>query len=410
MSSKPTLSTPRLFRLWAVLCVLAAAVAGVVGFIATSSLVSSTERIRDNSGPVLVATQDVIASVAEADAASTAVFLSGQDQDRSQRLLYEEALARSISQVEEVARLIGDDDTAHLSLKDVAANLVRYAGQVEAARGANLNAEAGADDLLRAALATVRDDIFPQIDVVAARADTQLADDGRGLVPTVLAVVAAAMAGVVMLAANGVVRRRTNRLLNPGLVVAGLMLLVFALWVAVASASRSAELDNAETGGFDTIAATARIQQAGFSYKTAEAVSIVDGRSDPGLDAQAAEVQALLAEAGALADSDREDAAVAELVVRWDRYLEVSDRVEQLLASGDASGARVVASGEGNSAFNGFNTAVESVLLDNRTQFAEGVQAATAALGYLRVASVVLAAAAALAAWFGFQARIGEYS
>ena len=56
MSSKPTLSTPRLFRLWAVLCVLAAAVAAVVGFIDTSSLVSSIERIRDSSGTVLEAT------------------------------------------------------------------------------------------------------------------------------------------------------------------------------------------------------------------------------------------------------------------------------------------------------------------------------------------------------------------
>ena len=62
------------------------------------------------AGPVLVATQQLVASLAEADAAASAAFLSGQNEDPEQRRLYEQALARAGQQVEEIAALAGDDD------------------------------------------------------------------------------------------------------------------------------------------------------------------------------------------------------------------------------------------------------------------------------------------------------------
>ncbi len=408
-SAKQSLSTPRLFRVWSLACLVAVGLAGLLSFIATSSLVSSTRRIERNSGPVLVATQDVLASVAEADAASTSIFLAGQNEDRAQRLLYEESLSRSVSQVEEVARLIGDDEEAHTALKSVASELVVYSGQVESARSASIAGSADADGLLTVSLATVRDRIFPEIDQIAVRADAQVDDDTRGLTSTVVAVAAALVSALVLLAANRSVRRRTNRLVNLGLVGGAVLFVGLAVWVAAASSARSVELDRARSGGFEAIASTARIQQAGFSYKTAEAVSIVEGRSDPELANHASIVETLLSEAAGLADSDREDAAVVELSIRWQRYLATSQQVATLLDSDSVVEARSYAAADGNSAFNGFNTAVESVLSDNRSQFADGVDSARGALSYLRVASIVFAVIAALGAWFGLQTRIDEY-
>ncbi|MCP3936141.1 MAG: hypothetical protein GY708_12300 [Actinomycetia bacterium] len=395
--------------MWSLACLVAVGLAGLLSFIATSSLVSSTRRIERNSGPVLVATQDVLASVAEADAASTSVFLAGQNEDRAQRLLYEESLSRSVSQVEEVARLIGDDEEAHTALKSVASELVVYSGQVESARSASIAGSADADGLLTVSLATVRDRIFPEIDQIAVRADAQVDDDTRGLTSTVVAVAAALVSALVLLAANRSVRRRTNRLVNLGLVGGAVLFVGLAVWVAAASSARSVELDRARSGGFEAIASTARIQQAGFSYKTAEAVSIVEGRSDPELANHASIVETLLSEAAGLADSDREDAAVVELSIRWQRYLATSQQVATLLDSDSVVEARSYAAADGNSAFNGFNTAVESVLSDNRSQFADGVDSARGALSYLRVASIVFAVIAALGAWFGLQTRIDEY-
>ena len=104
-------STPAQYRVASIACVVVLALAALVGFLAATSLTDATDRARNNTGPVLLATQDVFASIAEADAASSAVFLSGTDEDREQRRLYEVALERSTAQLEEVSRLVGDDDT-----------------------------------------------------------------------------------------------------------------------------------------------------------------------------------------------------------------------------------------------------------------------------------------------------------
>ena len=86
-------------------CVVVLALAALVGFLGCD-LVDGRHRPRraTTPAPVLVATQDVFASIAEADAASSAVFLSGTDEDREQRRLYEVAhRTRPPRQLEEVS-------------------------------------------------------------------------------------------------------------------------------------------------------------------------------------------------------------------------------------------------------------------------------------------------------------------
>ena len=150
-------STPARYRLLSIVCVAALGLAALVAFLAARSLTDATDRARANTGPVLVATQDVFASIAEADAASAAVFLSGTDEDREQRRLYEVALERATAQLEEVSRLVGDDDADHDLIKAIAADLVVYAGQVEAARLANVEGVGDATDRLTDAITTVQD-------------------------------------------------------------------------------------------------------------------------------------------------------------------------------------------------------------------------------------------------------------
>ena len=67
------------------------------------------------------------------------------------------------------------------------------------------------------------------------------------------------------------------------------------------------------------------------------------------------------------------------------------------------------ATGPGNADFNGFNTSVESVLSDNRTQFLDGVASARDRLNLLRIIGIALPALAAALTFLGFQRRIAEY-
>ena len=73
-------------------------------------------------------------------------------------------------------------------------------------------------------------------------------------------------------------------------------------------------------------------------------------------------------DAAGVADSARERAAVAEMLVRWQRYQVRREALRR--ASGDD--ARRLATGDVSSTFNGFNFSVESVLCDNRAQFLAG--------------------------------------
>lgn len=429
LSKRPTMTTPRLLRVVSLVAVGAIAAAALVSFISLSTLASKTDRIDSNTGPVLIATQDVIASVAEADAASTGVFLSGAIEDREQRRLFEDALERATRQIEEVARLIGDDDVAHESLKTVSSQIVLYAGRVEAARLANQEGLDTADARLAESLTTVRDGILPEVDQITSRAQASLDSDNSGSLYALIAIAALVIASLVLWFGLALIRRRTNRLINLPVAVALVGLVGFAIWIGTATSARSNALERATEGGFASIALTARIQNAGFDYKTAETVGLIEGVAATELtelsavlalgaitDAEIELARAgtgttngLLLDAYDTADSDRERAAAIELLIRWARYLDTSEAIEQLLVTSDIVGARGLAVTDGNTAFNGFNTAVESVLSDNRSQFTDSVAEASDAIGWLRGASIVIPVLAALLAMWGFQTRINEY-
>ena len=99
-------------------------------------------------------------------------------------------------------------------------------------------------------------------------------------------------------------------------------------------------------------------------------------------------------------------AAVAELLVRWQRY---ADTVTALRAAPTPDAGRVIAVDAGSSTFNGFNFSLESVLGDNRTQFLDALDRSSDALRGLTLLALVLPVLAALAALLGYQLRINEY-
>jgi hypothetical protein len=110
------------------------------------------------------------------------------------------------------------------------------------------------------------------------------------------------------------------------------------------------------------------------------------------------------------ADSTREQAAAGELLQRWARYRDTSLDIRQAIVNGQRSAAVGLAIGAGNSDFNGFNTAVESVLSDNRIQFLDGIGSGRERLDLMRAGTIVVPALAALLALWAFQRRIREYT
>jgi hypothetical protein len=84
-------------------------------------------------------------------------------------------------------------------------------------------------------------------------------------------------------------------------------------------------------------------------------------------------------------------------------------RIQAEVDAGRRSEAVTLFQGEGLAAFNGLNTAVESVLSDNRDQFLDGVDDASRAVGITPYLTIVLPVLAALAILLAIQRRLGEY-
>lgn len=429
-------STPSLYRIGSIITAVALAFAALGGFLAASALDSRTGQLRNRTGPVLVATQELFSSLAEANSAATSAYLSGANEDREARRNYELAVERSAFLVERVASLIGDSALAHQALADLAGKLTRYAGLVETARTqlrAGSASSAGAS--LSSALDLMNSGIAGDISRLNAATSARLDSDYRRPVLQLLtSVVLLAVAVGCLLWLQRAITKRTKRLLNLPLAASTVVLVIALVWLVVAENRQRSDLDAGRDRGYESIALTSQIQTTAYRAKAAEAVVLTsDARGTAAFEAVETASKALagaaldarvvvdardgkplsgsglLIDAAARANGARERAAASEMLVRWQRYRDVSTALQAAAAGGDQRGATALALQSGSSAFTGFNLSVESVLRDNREEFAAELTAASDRLRLLRVGMLALPLIALLLMLWGVQMRISEY-
>jgi CHASE3 domain sensor protein len=401
-------------RSWSVALTVLIGIAALLSFVAAQELVGSTDRLEQNVAPVLITSQGLVASLAEADAANTSVFLSGADEDRQQRRLYELAIERAPRQIEEVSSLIGNDPSAHDALKDVSSRLTSYVATVEQARAANLQGDPEATETLADAIALISgaDGMLTGVNDVTVLAQDDFQNlDNTGNFLTAAAVISILVAIVALVFGQLWLRTRTRRTLNPSMLLGTIVLVVLAAWIFIAFFGRSADLNEAENDVYAAIAETSSLQTEAFDLKTRTASSLIGTTTFSAQERSEAEaqVQGGIDRIFRLVNGDRETAAVTELSVRWDRYAITSAQIGSDLDGGRTAEATARSIGDGNRDFNGFNTAVESVLSDNRDQFLDAAASARSRLDWLRLGSILLPILAALLVLWGWQVRINEY-
>lgn len=413
-----TRSTPAFLRQWNVILLVLIGAFAIVSSISSLVMRSASETTANNTAPALIEIQDLFASVAEANTAATATFLSTSatgTEDRVNRNLYQDAIRRASGQSEEVSAIIGSDDDAHDALKDIAVALTVYSGQIEAARVANNNDLPGAESQLRDALAVVQEDVATAVETVNARGQAQLESErttGRLLTLAAIAIGVITLLGLLRVQAG--LLKRTNRILNPLLVIATLLIATVLGYLIVGPAARAQALESASEGGYDAINTTSEIQASAFSLQSALSLKILD--SGTGSASSTEDLEPLFVEVGdkinqleAGADSNREMAAAQTLRIRWDRYEASARQIERQADVGNQVTAVDLFQGDGLSTFNGVNTALESALSDNRSQFLDGVDRASRAVSTTPFLTIILPVLAALATLLAIQRRLGEY-
>ncbi|MEM9616107.1 MAG: hypothetical protein AAGA59_24455 [Actinomycetota bacterium] len=400
------------YRLNAVIAVVAIAATAIVATTGAFLMRSATVSIQDNTAPSLIAVQGLSASVAEANSNATAAFLSAAEgeEDRQRRVAYLDALRRSAEETEEVAGLIDDDEARHRDLKDVAVALTSYSGSIEAARAAVRNGDPEAVDNLTTALdltgSGVADSVARVTDANQQRFDNQLTS---GMWLTLIGLVLAIGTLLLLLRMQRRMFALSNRLLNPGMLLATLAVLLTVVALTFSFLARQSALVNASDGGYDAIAATSRLQATANDVQTALSLRLLGGTSDVDVESPFASLSGDVDIIADLADSNREQAAAQALEVRLSRYESATNDILFLAEQGDTDAAIDAFRGSGFSTFNGLNTSIESVLSDNRAQFTDGVDGAASAVNPLPLLTLVLPVLAAIGVVFGVQRRLSDY-
>lgn len=388
-----------------ILTIVYATITAAAGLI----LRTSSDELETNTAPSLLAVQNVRASMAEADASATAVYLAGSGTTgaRVQQNLYLDALQRTSSQVEDVARYVGDDDEAHDALKTISSGLVTYNGHIEASRAG----PAGDDDELLNALDLSRSEIAPAAGVVTERAQSQLeAEQGRASNLVRLSWLFGIPAFGMALWLQYGTFRRTNRLVNPGLLLANLALAGLLVYAFAATSTRSSALTNATEGGYQAVDRTASVQSLVYELQSGVGLDVLGSALWRNQGETMADIETRLGVIVEAADSPREEAAANEAMARWTRYRASTESILQLSSQpADRDAAVTQFESSGLSTFNGMNTSLESVLSDNRIQFDDGVSQAASAVRWLPIVAFVLAVVAVIGAALGIQARLEEY-
>ncbi len=358
-------------------------------------------------------------SLNEADAMASSGFVSGGSggsggEAPAVRARYDDHVSRAAARLVHAAGLLppGGRDAADVEL--LARQLPRYTALVESARAQG--GQPSARETLNTASALMRTTLLPAADQLRRSQAAALAANYRGAsaFPLVVVIVAA-----VTLAGVGFVgvaeRRRTNRILNLGLLASAALLAVALLWWLTATFVAAGRLDAARAHG-DVTTALDDARVAVLQARAAETRSLAEGA---GPDQESGPLFDRLLGAGGQLDraasaadpaSARGIAAVRAAATGW---RDAHERLRALSASGDRPRALASAAGadpEGSAvSFDRLNASLATALGEDRTALALDVRGADATLTGIALGPAILALLAAVAAAIGVGRRIWEY-
>jgi hypothetical protein len=186
-------------------------------------------------------------SIADADATITAAFLASPRPPLGQLQRYESDLATAHSDLARLQAAGGDQATAS-ALASLGSGLSAYSGYVgEATAEYAMGYPLTGGSFLQVASEEAHLTLLPAANTVFTKEnDTLNAASGQATeLPTVLAVfVLALITAFVLYRAQRWLTRRTNRVLSPGLVLASLLLIISALWLAGGFLAARSDLDD----------------------------------------------------------------------------------------------------------------------------------------------------------------------
>jgi hypothetical protein len=412
-------TTPgRLRRVEAVL-VVAALVLGVLGVLGGMARVNAVHDAHTRIAALTTGAADLYQSLADADAMATTGYVSGGLEPAAVRARYDDDVQRAGRLLTGSAGLLPPGDPAIGAISTVGEQLPVYTGLIENARALNRLGLPLGQSYLASGSKLMQSTILPAVEQMRAAESAALATAYRQGAATPFAVLAISLAVVIALADLALREwRRTNRVLNVGLTVAGFAVLICLVWWAVAAIAADLRLGGAQNHS-DAGAALDDTRIAVLQARSNESLVLVARNSGGGSSDQgfAVQLERVVGDNGLLAAAERANpdlaGRVAELRAAAGAWSDAHRGVRQLDDDGryPQAVASVVGHGPGTSggAFDALDAELAAAIGGERAAFAVDVEAAEGALVALPWISAALALVAVGAVIAGIGRRVGEY-
>lgn len=405
-------TTPAALRRLAALLAAGAVLAAVVSASGAAARVSAVDQVEQRLAVLNVATTDLYQALAEADAQATTGFLTAGREPPEVRAAYDASIEQAARELADAGRLASPDAADAVAV--IATQLPAYTGLVEAARTYNrsglplgLSYLTDASSLMQTTILPAAADLRGQVQAEIDRAYRQAT---RRPLPVVVV-------GLGLLAVLADVsrqeRRRTNRVLNSGLVVAAAAVLAATGWWLAAWWSVGSALDDARSHA-DAVISIDDARVAALQARSEENLALVARSGGSGSTTFDSRIEQIGdADGGFLAEAARvgvDVAPAADAVGGWvdaHRQLVAADR------SGAYGDAVESATGTGLDQSGGAFSRVERTLTSLAATEQDALAAANGrGAGRQRLlvpGPAVLLVAGAGAALVGLQRRLAEY-
>ncbi|SDP67424.1 hypothetical protein [Lentzea jiangxiensis] len=392
-------STPGRLTVIAVVLVLAALASGWLTTWSVNRQERALEDLATRSEPLSHAAQEVHRALQDADATAASAFLSGGLEPAQLRERYEADIAQAQAALS-VATASSPDLTATL-----AAQLPVYTGLIETARTNNRQGFPVGAAYLREASGLMRTQLLPAArELYRAETDRVARAQDEADFPVVPVLVALAFV-VALVLTQRYLTRKTNRLLNVGLLVATGAAALSLLWVTTVSVLVMRDVGDSRTAS-EKVDVLAQARIATLTARGEETLTLVARGAGQTYEKNFVEVsqrlEDLLEHAKRLEGGEAVDSAVRN----FGEWQQVHQRVREADDSGQYADAVALVA---TPYFDSLDEDLVRAIGQARQDFSDEVAVARASLAGTAVGVLVLAVIAAAGAVMGLWQRLKEY-
>ncbi|WP_328605953.1 hypothetical protein OG943_39165 [Amycolatopsis sp. NBC_00345] len=273
---KSAATTPGRLSVIAVGLVLLSLVAGLVATLSAQNKDNTISGLIDHREPLAVAAQQVFRSLSDADATAASAFLSVGTEPPALRQKYEQDIAEAGSALAKSASDTAGVGDAAKQVDILNQKIPVYTGIVETARANNRQGFPSGASYLREASQLMRTTILPAAQALYTADTTKLADEQDDSTSFPWAAVALLLALVAALVLTQIyLTRRTNRVLNIGLLVATGAVVLSLLWGAVALVIQGTLVASGQTDGTSQVDVLVRARISALQARADETLTLV---------------------------------------------------------------------------------------------------------------------------------------